>query len=152
MKKKTNINFINCVKILYTKIINMNIANLFINLYKIKSNINLIYKFILLLMVLLSNTNEITSIFDLGDLALKMVEQEVKNIKVENVIEVDIEASKDIKKEVEEIDFDKMELEDWFDYLKEHEPKAYYFWIFAFAGTSIFCVWLMHYLISPWRD
>jgi hypothetical protein len=45
-----------------------------------------------------------------------------------------------------------MELEEWFDYLQEHEPKAYYFWIFAFVGTSIFCVWLMHYLISPWRD
>jgi hypothetical protein len=49
-----------------------------------------------------------------------MVEQEVKNVEVENVevknVEVenvvDIEASKDIKKEVEEIDFDKMELEE----------------------------------------
>ena len=154
MKKKTNINFINFVKILYTKIINMNIATFFIKLYKIKSNINLIFKFILLLMVLLSNPNDITNIWDLGDLALKMVEQEVKNVKVENVVEGDIlsvEASKDIKKEVEEIDFEKMELEEWFDYLKEHEPIAFYFWIFAFVGTSIFCVWLMHYLIKP-RD
>lgn len=153
MKKKTNIKFINFVKILYTKIINMNIAIFFINLYKIKSNINIIFKFILLLMVLLSKTNEITSIWDLGDLALKMVEQEVKNVKVENVVEGDIlsvEASKDIKKEVEEIDFNKMELEEWFDYLREHEPKAYYFWVFAFAGTTIFCVWLMNYLIKPW--
>jgi len=44
-----------------------------------------------------------------------MVEQEVKNVKVENVVEGDIlsvEASKDIKKEVEEIDFEKMELEE----------------------------------------
>ena len=150
MKKKTNINFINCVKMLYKKIINMNIAIFFINLYKIKSNINLIYKFILLLMVLLSNTTEISSIWDLGDLALKMVEQEVKNVEVENV--VDIEASKDIKKDVEEIDFDKMELEEWFDYLKEHEPIAYWFWVFAFVGTSVFCVWLMHYLIGPDRN
>ena len=62
MKKKTNINFINFVKILYTKIINMNIATFFIKLYKIKSNINLIFKFILLLMVLLSNPNDITNI------------------------------------------------------------------------------------------
>ena len=147
MKKKTNITFINYGKLLYTKIINMNIAIFFINLYKIKSNINLIFKFILLLMVLLSKTNEISSIWDLGDLALKMVDQEVKNVEVENV--VDIEASKDTKKEIEEIDFTKMELEEWFDYLKEHEPKAYWFWVFAFVGTSIFCVWLMHYLIGP---
>jgi hypothetical protein len=41
-----------------------------------------------------------------------MVEPEVKNVKVENVLEGDIEASKDIKKEVEEIDFEKMELEE----------------------------------------
>jgi hypothetical protein len=41
-----------------------------------------------------------------------MVEQEVKNVKVENVVEGDIEVSKDIKKEVEEIDFEKMELEE----------------------------------------
>ena len=107
MKKKTNITFINYGKLLYTKIINMNIAIFFINLYKIKSNINLIFKFILLLMVLLSKTNEISSIWDLGDLALKMVDQEVKNVEVENV--VDIEASKDTKKEIEEIDFTKME-------------------------------------------
>ena len=147
MKKKTNITFINYGKLLYTKIINMNIAIFFINLYKIKSNINLIFKFILLLMVLLSKTNEISSIWDLGDLALKMVDQEVKNVEVENV--VDIEASKDTKKEIEEIDFTKMELEEWFDYLKEHEPKAYWFWVFAFVGTSIFCVWLMHCLIGP---
>jgi len=39
-----------------------------------------------------------------------MVDQEVKNVEVENV--VDIEASKDTKKEVEEIDFTKMELEE----------------------------------------
>ena len=144
MKKKTSIKF------LYTKIINMDIAAFFINLYKIKSNINLIYKFILLLMVLLSNTNEFTSIWDFSDLALKMIEQDVKNVKVEDVSDISIiEASKDIKKEVEEIDFDKMELGEWFDYLREHEPKAYWFWVFAFAGTSIFCVWLMNYLIGP---
>jgi len=39
-----------------------------------------------------------------------MVDQEVKNVEVENV--VDIEASKDTKKEIEEIDFTKMELEE----------------------------------------
>jgi hypothetical protein len=55
MKKKTSIKF------LYTKISNIHIAGLFINLYKIKSNINLIYKFILLFALLL-NTNEFTSI------------------------------------------------------------------------------------------
>ena len=148
MKKK------NSIKFLYTKITNTHIAGLFINLYKIKSNINLIYKFILLFALLL-NTNEFTSIWDFSDLTLKMIEQEVKNVKVEDVTVADtsiIEESKEVKKEVEEIDFDKMELGEWFDYLREHEPKAYWFWVFAFAGTSIFCVWLMHYLIGPPRD
>lgn len=146
MKKKTNINFVNSVKMLYTKIININIASFFINLYKIKSNINLIFKFILLLMYILLNTNEFISIWDLSDLALKMLDTEVKNVEVDTSI---IDVSKDTKKEVEEIDFDNMELGEWFDYLREHEPKAYWFWVFAFAGTSIFCVWLMHYLIGP---
>ena len=146
MKKKTNINFVNSVKMLYTKIININIASFFINLYKIKSNINLIFKFILLLMYILLNTNEFISIWDLSDLALKMLDTEVKNVEVDTSI---IDVSKDTKKEVEEIDFDNMELEEWFEYLREHEPKAYWFWVFAFAGTSIFCVWLMHYLIGP---
>jgi len=42
-----------------------------------------------------------------------MIEQEVKNVKVEDVTVADtsiIEESKEVKKEVEEIDFDKMEL------------------------------------------
>lgn len=150
MKKKININLVNFVKIMYTK---MNIANVYINLYKFKSNISLIYKFVLLLMVIFSNTTEFTSIWDLGDLALKMVEQEVKNVKVEDVVEVDTSMiSKDEKKEEEEIDFDKMDMDEWFEYLRKHEPIAYWFWICAFAGTSIFCVWLMHYLIGPPRN
>ena len=145
MKKKTSIKF------LYTKITNTNIAGLILNLYKIKSNINLISKFILLLAIL-TNTNEFTSIWDFSDLTLKIIEQEIKNVKVDDVSVADtsiIEESKEVKKEVEEIDFDKMELGEWFDYLREHEPKAYWFWVFAFVGTSIFCVWLMHYLIGP---
>jgi hypothetical protein len=42
-----------------------------------------------------------------------------------------------------------MELGEWLDYLREHEPKAYWFWVAAFCATSVFCVWLMHYLIGP---
>jgi len=42
-----------------------------------------------------------------------MIEQEIKNVKVDDVSATDtsiIEESKEVKKEVEEIDFDKMEL------------------------------------------
>lgn len=141
--RKNNKNLIKIVKMLYAKIIKMNIVSFFILLFKIRSNINLILKFILLFILLIANTNEFTSICDLGDLVLKMVEQEDNNdVKVDNNI-LQTEEQK------ENVDFDSMELGEWLDYLREHEPKAYWFWILAFGATSVFCIWLMHYLIGP---
>src|SRR5689334_13174718 len=116
MKNKINNKNLSIAKITYIKIKNINAVKFFIYLFKIKSSINLILKFILLFMVLLRNTNDLTSMWDLGDLALKMVEQESTDIKVEkvedtndNILQTD-ELTKDIKKEEEEIDFDAMEL------------------------------------------
>jgi len=102
-------------------------------------------------MILLRNTNDFTSIWDLGDLALKMVEQEANNEKVEDINDKILqteELTKDTKEE-EEIDFDAMELGEWLEYLRVHQPQAYWFWVIAFVSTSVFCVWLMHYLIGP---
>lgn len=148
MKKKTNISFITLVKILYLKLKKMNVFLFILYLYKIKSNLNLIIKFFL--MAFFVNSNEFTSIWDLGDLALKIVEQESTNVKVEDTAETVVQIA-DLQKDpnkVNEIDFDAMEFEEWLDYLKEHEPKAYWGLVIAFCATSAFCVWLMHYILS----
>ena len=62
MKNKTNKKFIDIIKIFYFKIKKINVVNFFIYLFRIKSGITLILKFILLFMVLLKNTNDCTSI------------------------------------------------------------------------------------------
>lgn len=152
MKKKPNINFISIARILYIKIKNLNVVNLFIYLFKIKSSISLIIKFILLFMALLANTNDFTSIWDSGDLLIRMVEQESNNVKMESTNDTALQTPELIKesKEIkEEIDIESMDMDEWLDYLREHDPKAYWFWIAAFCATSVFCVWLMHYLIGP---
>lgn len=135
-------NLINLVKKLFIKIKKMNVFILFIYLYKIKSNLNIILK--LLFIITLVNYNELTSIWDLGDLALKMVEQEYKNPKIEDTVVQITEIQK-----AEEIDFDSMEFSEWLEYLRKNEPKAYWFWVISFCATSVFCIWLMHYIIGP---
>jgi hypothetical protein len=60
MKKQINIS--NIIIISYKKLIKINFIVYFLYLYKIKSYINLIIKFILLFIVLLSNYSEFTSI------------------------------------------------------------------------------------------
>lgn len=135
-------NLINFVKNLFIKIKKMNVFILFIYLYKIKSNLNIILK--LLFIISIVNYNELTSIWDLGDLALKMVEQESKNPKIEDTVVQIIEIQK-----AEEIDFDSMEFSEWLEYLRKNEPKAYWFWVISFCATSVFCIWLMHYIIGP---
>ena len=135
-------NLINLVKKLFIKIKKMNVFILFIYLYKIKSNLNIILK--LLFIITLVNYNELTSIWDLGDLALKMVEQESKNPKIEDTVVQITEIQK-----AEEIDFDSMEFSEWLEYLRKNEPKAYWFWVISFCATSVFCIWLMHYIIGP---
>jgi hypothetical protein len=42
-----------------------------------------------------------------------------------------------------------MEFGEWLDYLREKEPKAYWFFVISFCATSVFCIWLMHYIIGP---
>ena len=142
-------NLINLVKTLFIKIKKMNVFFFFIYLYKIKSNLNITLKIIFI--ISLVNFNELTSIWDLGDLALKMVEQESKNTKIEDTAETVVqitEIQKDPLKAVE-IDFDAMEFGEWLDYLRENEPKAYWFFVISFCATSVFCIWLMHYIIGP---
>ena len=145
MKKQINI-----IKIFYSKLKKMNVLSLFLLIFKIKSNINLICKFILL--VLVSNTNELLSIFDLDDLVLRIIEQESNKTDINDTTTQIMELANDsteVKVKVEDIDFESMDIDEWLDYLREHEPKAYWFWIIAFGATSVFCIWLMHYLIGP---
>ena len=47
------------------------------------------------------------------------------------------------------VDFDAMEMEEWLEYLRVHEPKAYWGLLLAFTATTIFCVWLMFKIIGP---
>lgn len=142
MKKQKNI-----IKIFYSKLKKMNIVSLLLFLFKIKSNINLIFKFIFIF--ILTKNNDFTSIWNLDDLALKMVEGETSQNDTAQIIEEvkDSTESTELKEEV--IDIESMDLGEWLDYLREHEPKAYWFWILAFGATTVFCVWLMHYLIGP---
>lgn len=139
MKKQKNI-----IKIFYSKLKKMNIVSLLLFLFKIKSNINLIFKFIFIF--ILTKNNDFTSIWNLDDLALKMVEGETSQNDTAQIIE-EVKDSTELKEEV--IDIESMDLGEWLDYLREHEPKAYWFWILAFGATTVFCVWLMHYLIGP---
>jgi len=135
-------NLINLVQTLFIKIQKMNVFIFFIYLYKIKSNLNIIFKILFIISIV--NFNELTSIWDLGDVALKIVEQESKNPKIEDTVAQITETQK-----AEEIDFDAMEFGEWLEYLRENEPKAYWFLVISFCATSVFCIWLMHYIISP---
>jgi hypothetical protein len=47
------------------------------------------------------------------------------------------------------VDFDTMDMDEWLEYLRVHEPKAYWGLLFAFTATTIFCVWLMFKIIGP---
>ena len=141
MKKQQNI-----IKITYSKLKKMNAITFFLFFFKIKSNINLIFKSILLFCV--TKSNDFTSIWDFNDLLLNMVEQESNknDINDSTIIELAKEST-EVKEE--EIDIESMDLDEWLEHLRVHEPKAYWFWILAFGATTVFCVWLMHYLIAP---
>lgn len=148
MKNITNKKLIDIIKRFNLKIKQINAVNFFIYLIKIKSSINLILKFILLFMVLLKNTNDCTSIWDLGDLVLKMVEQESTNVKIDNTNDTVIQ-TEELTKDTKVVRVSDMEMGEWLDHLRDHNPKAYWFWVSAFCATSVFCVWLMHYLLKP---
>lgn len=62
------------IKQFYSKLKKMNVISLFLFLLKIKSDMNLIFKFILIAVG--SKTADFNSIWDLDDLFLKMVDQE----------------------------------------------------------------------------
>src|ERR1700712_1382319 len=83
--KKNNINFFSIVKNLYVKIKNANIDSLFIFLFKIKNKINLILKLYLIISLLKTNNLTFTSILDFSDLVLKIIEEESKDIKLDEM-------------------------------------------------------------------
>ena len=137
MKNKTNLKFIVIIKILFNKISNTNIYLFLFFLYKIKFHINLIAKFILLFMFVLTNSNDLASILDFGDFALKIVE----NTETPETPETP-EDVKNIKK------LSDMDMGEFLDFLKKHDPKTYWMLVGAFVFTTVFCAWLMHFLLT----
>lgn len=122
MKNKNNYTFINIVKHIYIKLKNFDSVVCFLYLCKIKSYINLYLKFILFFIVLLTNSNtDFTSIWDLGDLVIKIVEdssssakESINNIdeSTSQIAEVSKEDKDNVSKNIQEIDFDAMEFEE----------------------------------------
>lgn len=105
MKKKQNI------IIFFSKLKKMNVLSVFFFVFKIRSNITLILKIVLLL--ILKTNNDFISIWDLDDLILKMVEQESNKTNISDstasIAELSISTeSKELKEG--EIDFESMDL------------------------------------------
>ena len=97
----------------YSKLKKMNAATLVLFLFKIKGEINLILKFILLFFG--SKTNDFNSIWDLDDLFLKIVEEEqTKSQGNENDSDKTRQMMELVKdaKEGKEVDFSSMDMDE----------------------------------------
>jgi hypothetical protein len=159
MKKKTNINFILYIKLLYNKICNMNIYILLLKIYKIKIYINLILKFILLFMIVSANSNELSSIWDFFDVALKIVEHSnIKTPAEPSVIEVvDDGNTKPYTKEEEEAlkalalrkKLGAMDTTQFLEYAYENEPAIYWALVTASVCTTVVCCLIIYYTLTP---
>ena len=145
--KKNNIIFLIIVKNLYIKKDKINVEFLFIYLFKI----NMIFKFFFI--IFLSKSPDFTSIWDLSDLVLKIIEEskDIKIDKIKDQLEVlQIEIPKKEQFDAAEMErIGKMSQAEFLDFLWEHKYyKLYWCLLTAYIATPIFCIWLIHYILS----